>query len=275
MAYDPKKNHLTERDENFLIALKNKFLTSLLAKVGPNSVRGHMIGKLLAAAEARGISWHSILARQLPATVEVAQDTFGLTPADLATIEESKKNAGEYITGLAEETHAAIRATITAGLQANTPPQELSRKLFQDFGTLNLDWRRIALTETAIAVNNGYLVSLPSGTVVVGDSSFDACPWCKEHIHNRAFTVIPEAPPEGQTPTPEQSAHLMWPGKTNVGRSRYPKDRAGNVREPHQLWHPCIPGHPHCRCRLRRLIGSVEMIQPGTNLVVPKTALNS
>lgn len=273
--YDPTEGVLSEKDRTFLQAIRDKFLSSLLGKVGPNSVRGHMIGKLLAEAERRGISWHSLLARQLPATIEVAQQHYHLSLADRLALDYSRQHAAEYCTELAEGTMEAVRDQITTALENRTSPQELSRKLFDRFGEANLDWRRIALTETAIAVNNGYIASQPEWTILVGDSSRDACDWCQAHIHGRAFRSLPEAPEPaaGDFYSADQSANYMWPGKTNLGRSRHPVDRAGVSRRPHELWHPCVPAHPHCRCRLRRLIESIETIQPGTNMVVQKNGL--
>jgi hypothetical protein len=275
--YDPKTDHLAERDASFLTALRDKFLRALLGKVGPNSVRGHLIGKILAEAERRGISWHAVLARQLPATIEVARQITPMSRADLQAIDYSRQHAGEYITRMADDTMGAVRQQIAAALEAKTSPQELSRQLFDRFGEANMDWRRIALTETAIAVSNGYLASLPEWTIVVGDSSHDACDWCREHIHNRAFRSLPEppVPANGENYSAEQSANYVWVGKTNVGRSRHPTTRDGVARKPHELWHPCFPAHPHCRCRPRRLIESVETIQPGTNRVVQKNALGA
>lgn len=275
MAYTPGDEHLSDRDRNFLQAIKDKFIRSLLAKVGPNSVRGVVIGKILAHAERSGLSWHALLARQLPATVEVAQQTVGLTLADRFAIDYSRKHAGEYITSMAEDTMVAVRDQIIQALQAKTPPKELSRQLFDRFSDANLDWRRIALTETALAVSNGYLASLPEWTLVVGDSSADACPWCLEHIHNRVYRSLPEppTPADGDRYSEAQSQNYVWPSKTNLGRSRYAVTRDGTKRTPSERWHPCVPAHPTCRCRYRRFIESVEMIQPGTNKVVDRTIL--
>jgi hypothetical protein len=272
MAYKPTEDHLPERDQTFLAALRDKFLRSLLGKVGPNSVRGHIIGKILEQAERRGISWHAVLAQQLPVTVEAAERQIPLTMADRLAIHYAEQHAAATITQLADDTLAAVRSQVAQALAANTPPKELARQLFDRFGEANLDWRRIALTETAAAVSNGYLTSLPEWTIVVGDSSADACDWCKAHINMRAFRSLREAPEPaaGDQFSQDQSDHYVWPGKTNLGRSRHPVDRTGVSRKPHELWHPCIPAHPHCRCRWRRLIESVETIRPGTNLVVPK-----
>lgn len=265
---------MSDRDSSFLDALRNKFLTSLLSRLGPNSVRGHVIGKILEEAERRGVRWQSLLAGKLPATVAVArQQVPSWRRTDTLAVDYSRQHAGEYITRLADDTIQSVRDEVTGAVQANTPPQELSRKLFDRFGEANLDWRRIALTETAIAVNNGYIASLPEWTIVVGDSSIDACEWCLKFIHNRAFRSLTEAPTpaNGEFFSKEQSDNYLWPGKTNIGRSRYPRRQDGSAREPHELWHPCIPAHPHCRCRARRMIESVETIQPGTNLVIPKS----
>ena len=276
MAYDPNADHLPERDQTFLQALRDKFLRSLLGKVGPNSVRGVIIGKLLAEAERRGISWHAVLAGQLPVTIAAAERAVPLTLSDKLAIQYAEQHAATYITQLADDTLGAVRLQVAQAIREKTPPRELARKLFDRFGEANLDWRRIALTETAGAVSKGYLTSLPEWTIVVGDSAADACDYCRENIHGRAFRSLPEAPEpaNGDYYSAEQSANYVWPSKNNLGRSRHEFRKDGSRRPGYELWHPAIPAHPHCRCRWRRLIESVETVEPGTNRVVPKTAPN-
>jgi hypothetical protein len=270
MAYDPTREGLAEEDARFLDAVHDKFLEARLAKVAPNSVMGHLIGKILEESERRGISWRGLVVSRLPVTVEAARAAHGLSPADERAIEYSRQQSARYITDMAERMKAAVREQITRAVAAREPPRQLAQTLFQQFSEANRDWRRIALTEAACAVANGYLSAIGPEEWVVGSSSVNCCDWCREHIQARAFRVLPEAPGE---PTEEQSSSFVWVAKTNIGRSRYSLRLDGTKREPAELWHPCIPAHPHCRCRWRRLIPSVEAIQAGTNLVVQKQDL--
>jgi hypothetical protein len=271
MPYDPNQG-LPPRDRAFVEALLERFLRSRLAKVGARTLQGHLIGKLLAEAEARGVAWSNLVAGRLPVTIAAARKTFGLTLADERAIQYSRLHAAQYVTEFSDGLREQLGAAITTAVEQKAPPLQLAQALFHQAGEANHDWRRIALTESNIAVSNGYLTSLAPGTVVVGDSSEDACAWCKEHLHGRAFTLL-EAAPEGEI-TPELSARFVWPGKTNVGRSRYPTTADGRTRDPSEVWHPCVPAHPNCRCRWRRLVEAAEQITPGTNRVEPKSSLS-
>lgn len=275
MPYDPTKDYLTEADTTYLEALHGRFLADRLGQVGPNSLAGHLIGKLLAVAEERGIPWTSVLAGQLPVSIEVARRMFDLTPQDEAAIEYSREQAATYIADMSDRMKQDVRGAITRALETHQPPKDLALDLFRRVGEANADWRRIALTEAALAQTNGYLCAQAEGTLLVGDSSAEACEWCHAHIHQRVFQMLDEPP----TPNSEgnlegkDSWGFIWPGKTNIGRSKYSKKADGSNREVHELWHPCIPAHPHCRCRWRKFIPSFEEIRPGTNLVQQKGSL--
>lgn len=268
--YDPNSGNLSAEDSAFLDVLHNRFLQERLLRVGSNSIAGHLIGRLLADAEEQGVPWQSILVGQLPVEIDTARSRYQLTPADEAAIEFSRDQSATYITDMAERLREEIRGEVTRAVADKESPLALSQTLFQRFGEANHDWRRVALTEAAVAESNGYLVAQQPGQTLVGDSSMEACEWCAAHIHGRAFTLLAEPPAEV---TDELSASSVWVGKTNIGRSKYPYRAGGVKRTTAELWHPCIPAHPHCRCRWRRLIPSVEEVKPGSNLVEQKANL--
>jgi hypothetical protein len=274
MPYDPLSG-LSDHDRAFLEAIQDKFLRARLAKVGPRTVQGHVIGKILADAEERGVSWQSLVASRLPITLDAARHGYRLTQADEEALRYSRLHAAHYVTELADQLRDQVGDTITRAVEERKAPMALAQELFHQFGEANHDWRRLALTETTIAVSNGYLTSLAGGTIVVGDSAEDACDWCREHLHNRAFKLLDTAPEpaEGAYYTEELSAGCVWPGKTNVGRSRHAVKSDGTARTHDELWHPAIPAHPHCRCRWRRLVESVEEVVPGSNLVRQRATL--
>lgn len=275
MPYDPDRGFLSEEEWSAVEAVHDIFVANRLNAVGPRSIQGHLIGKLLADAERKGMNWRQFIVGQLPVTLETARGAYRLTNADERAIEYSRLHAGHYIAEMGDRAREKIRTTITRALAEKKSPAKLSQDLFNAYGDLNKDWRRIALTESNIAVSNGYLASLPEGQIVVGDSSADACEWCQQNIHGRAFKLLTEAPEptDGIYYTQEQSWRQVWIGKTNIGRSRSARRRDGMMRTPDELWHPCIPAHPHCRCRWRRFVSAVEAIDPGTGLVRSRTNL--
>lgn len=244
-----------------------RFLQSRLAQVPAVSVMGVMIGKLLAAAEKRGLNWRVVVVANLPTKVEVARRSWGLTPRDEAAIQFSREQSATAVTDMAARAKEQIGAAITRELAAGKTAPAIAAALAEEYGALNRDWRRVALTETATAVSNGYLAQIEPGEIVVGDAAVDCCPWCRRHLQGRAYRMLPAAP---AAPTAAESLYCVWLGKTNVGRSRYPVKADGSLRSAGELWHPCIPAHPHCRCRWRRFDPRTEVIEPETHQVHPK-----
>ena len=122
---------------------------------------------------------------------------------------------------------------------------ELERELFEDFGELNRDWRRIAETEVNTNFNNGYLTTelslAPEGepTYMIGVSSPNACDWCLDNVRNNVVLLLAGPPVSGSDDvviSNGETITAIWPGKTNAGLS---KD---------QWWVAAGTQHPHCRC---------------------------
>ncbi len=264
MNFDPLIG-LSVTDRAVLDAIAERFKKSRLGQVPASSLAGVLIGKLLAFAEKRGMNWRSVVVANLPTNVTVARRTWGLMRRDEEALEYSEKQSAEYITDMADRMKEKLRDAVTGHLQAGKTAAQIAPELLAEFGELNRDWRRVAITETATAVSNGYLAQQDPGQLLVGDSAVDCCDWCSEHIQGRAYVMLEQAP---LGPTEAESWQNVWVGKTNVGRSRYPVTAAGQPRSFAERWHPCIPAHPHCRCRWRKFIPSAERIEPGTNRVV-------
>jgi hypothetical protein len=230
--------------------LLNKIIAKLEAArqkhVPGAALAGVLIGKLLALAERKGLNWRSVVVANLPTSITVAKRTWGLSSREEQAIEYARAHAGRAVTDLTERAKAGLAATIAQAIEENASPEEAARRLQESYGELNRDWRRTALTETATAVANGYLAAQEPGAWVTGDSSVDCCEWCAEFIQGKVYRLLDTPPAEV---TPEISAACVWVGKDNVGRSRYPLKADGTPRKPQELWHPCIPAHPHCRCR--------------------------
>ena len=154
------------------------------------------------------------------------------------------KNAGEHIQQVSDQTRTAIRLMLVRAKMQGTRPKELAEQMRLAFKGMNRDWRRIVVTESAAIATNGYVMSQGEGQQVVGQSASDCCPWCRRMIHGKVFTITQQAPKSAAS----RNTHI-WPGKNNVGLSRHARARGGVVRPAAMLWSPCIPLHPHCRCR--------------------------
>lgn len=139
-------------------------------------------------------------------------------------------NAAEHITNLEALTRHQIKQAINQAAQSGTSPTDLAQDLLMRFQRLNRDWRRVALTETAQARNDGYLSIIPDGEQIEWSATHDACPICRHH-HARTYI----------TGHGDPRTHV-WPGKPPTPPGTTPRD-----------W-PRIPIHPHCRCRWVRTL---------------------
>lgn len=218
------------------------------------TVRAQLAGKVQAAMEARGDRW---AAPDLSSLAELIPHEFGalpqriLTPIELAVLRVAKARAGLHITDVTETARAGMKRLVIEHTQAmilghkEGVPERLRMRLFDTFGQLNRDWRRIAITETGEATNTGFVAAMKPGSRVRRVEAYEgACDFCHS-INGRVFTVV--APDH----EPKDGDREVWVGKTNVGRSASPRKRVGGAlveREPHELWWVAAgTQHPHCR----------------------------
>jgi hypothetical protein len=175
----------------------------------------------------------------------------------------AKARVGLHLTAMRDATRHRIANTILSHIQERglSRPAKLEQSLRDDFGVMNRDWRRVAITETGEAANLTYLSEFPDGTRVKRLEAYEgACPFCRS-INGRVFVWS-----ETERPDSDGWTHV-WPGKTNVGRSASPRKRTeqGLVeRTPAELWWPAAGvQHPHCRGRWLALPD--ETVPPGVD----------
>lgn len=192
------------------------------------------------------------LLAELPGPTEVRQ-RWGMTPAQEAAITYGRARCAEHVTALADSARHRIRGLIVEhqeavflGNRAETS-EDLQTKLLDAFGTLNRDWRRIAVTEATENVNQGVVAATPAGGRLRRVERYHgACAFCRE-IDGREVTVVSPSKP-GKNGDAE-----IWLGKTNIGRSASPRRRLGGAlvdREPHERWWIAAGAqHPNCRGR--------------------------
>ena len=157
----------------------------------------------------------------------------------------------QFVTRMTSQARQKVLDVLIESRLAGVGPKAVASTLLDRMGELNRDWRRIAITETAMAINNGQLASVADSGEweAVWVAGPHACPFCRK-MFGRVFTVVSKPKP-GMDPE-----KFVWPGKHNVGRSAHLFRRDGTKRGPNELWHPCIPLHPNCMClwSLRRKI---------------------
>jgi hypothetical protein len=171
----------------------------------------------MSAAQAESI------AQTAPTTAKAVMRTFpAMTEVQKATLEYGNAKCCEHVLKLTDNARSDIRKLIVdyqegVALGGTAAPREaLESRLLDRFGTLNRDWRRIAVTEAGNNALNGMIASLPNGTKVKRIEQYrSACSFCKKW-HEAVFEVVDPARPKKDGET------QIWIGKNNIGRSNSP-----------------------------------------------------
>lgn len=217
------------------------------------SVRQYLVGHLRARETPIAHAVRTVAA--LPATLDAATQIWGnLTRLDRALIAVAQTNAARLVTDLRTSVRSRMEKIIINAektrLQTGTTAYKaapLVQQLQEEFGELNRDWRRIAVTETAMNSSDAFLLTMPVGSMVKWVSHSDACEYCLGQ-NGKTFRVV-RSQHDAQSERED-----VWPGKTvlNVGRAIAKRKRLpdGTLidRDETELVVPMIPAHPHCRC---------------------------
>lgn len=217
------------------------------------ATRSSLMGRVQANMEGVTVKQADQLLMTMPSTVRDAMAQFGGTPVQATTMQFAAVRCAENVRNLAEDARHKMRNLIAEHVteqQLGVPVvsgSSLQTKLLDKFGTLNRDWRRIAVTEAGEAQTQGFVASLPAGSKVKRVEQYkNACAFCRK-IDGKIVTIVDPTKPE------KDWDNEIWPGKNNIGRSASPRKRIGNVfreREPDEMW--AVPAglvHPHCRGR--------------------------
>jgi hypothetical protein len=216
------------------------------------AVRAAMAGKLQAAMNEPlpGPELERMLGL-LPTSMALLRQGVPVSSMERLAVEFAAARAGELITDIGDRARHSIKQLILEheqGRAMGSPDAtlwKLQQSMLDNFATLNRDWRRIAITETARDANEGFIAALPPGSKVRRVEAYPtACPFCRS-IHGKEFAVVSPDAPE------KDGARQVWVGKTNIGRSASPRKREGDAlveRTPDELWWPAAgTQHPHCR----------------------------
>lgn len=156
-----------------------------------------------------------------------------------------EQNSAEYIVALRKKARKDIAVTINDAIKNHKTTRQLEMELFDKFGDLNRDWRRIASTEIANNVNNGILLSEEETRVggepifMKGISMENACKYCVALVKDKVV-VLTKGPVKGGSVKIDGKKYIaIWPGKTNYGRDT-------------QHYIATTPIHPNCRCSWTR-----------------------
>jgi hypothetical protein len=213
-------------------------------------VRAHIAGVVRARVGDTPLSDPRIAALVAALATRLGDLPPGITPRETLILDFAVRETAQHITDLTQSARARMKRTLIDGIKKMTLGHRegawthLHGALLDDFGMMNRDWRRIAITETGNATNTGFIASLAPGTQVRRKEAYrGACPFCA-HIRDRVLTVVAD------DHEPKDFDNEVWPSKNNIGRSASPRKRVGNTlveREPDEIW--TIPAglvHPHC-----------------------------
>jgi hypothetical protein len=171
-----------------------------------------------------------------------------LTAQETEAVRHASLHAGDKLTEISEKHIAGVRQLVIQAKKERWTAQKLAQELFDRFGDHNRDWRRVAMTELAMATNDAYLSGLEEGERVTGIGSVNACKHCRSLVIGREFIVLKVPPSEESY---DNDMKYVWAGKTNMGR-------------PSTAWRACFPIHPNCSCRPHRISRFYNVDKDGT-----------
>lgn len=185
----------------------------------------------------------------LPTTVVGAASTFPMRPTQVAVLEYAAEHTMENVQGVADDVRHRMRLLLMKRAQDSAigamDTSKFQQDLLYQFGQLNRDWRRVAVTEAVENANQSYIAMMAPGDKVKRSEHYTgACSFCRK-IDGMVFEVVDPGNPDKDGWT------QVWVGKTNVGRSAAPRQRVDGVlieRDPSQMWWPAAGAqHPSCR----------------------------
>jgi hypothetical protein len=247
-------------------------------------LRAYVVGRLLEKSDTAGKVFDIANVANMPKTVLDAAKTYKLTIEEAKALEQALTDAASLMSNTQQNTIQTVRVQLTESIKGNAGESfydKLRESCTSDMGELNRDWKRVAVTETNSAFNNGYLAMLKEGDYVVGISMPDACEHCLEDINGKVYRVRKEPPPDYTKMTGAEYQkwadvweNEVWVGKNNFGRSTSKQKRIvptignkkDNLREKHhhEFCMPALPYHPDCHCRWIKINPKYQYVQDGT-----------
>lgn len=210
----------------FIAKIRSHADTEMLSTVGsfvdrfPSTIKASSHEGLVLTANELGRGKTGVKVKILP-----------LQPQEIRAVEHASIRAGDKLTEINDKHRAGVRQLIIQAQNERWSAQRLAQALFDKFGEQNRDWRRVAITELAMASNDAFVAGCSEGDELWVPPVQDSCNYCKKFIENKSFIVT--------TNVDADPLKYIWVGKSNYGRT---------VKE----WIPCVPLHPNCRHRLHK-----------------------
>lgn len=213
------------------------------------SVRSTLMGRVQANMPDLNLHQADTLLQALPTSVAGAASEFPMRPTQRAVMDYATAHTAEHVQDVADDVRHRMRLLLMKHSENHAlgiiDTGKLQQDLLYQFGTLNRDWRRIAVTEAVESANQGYIAMMAPGDKVRRSEHYTgACAFCRK-IDGMVFEVVDPSHHDKDGWT------QVWTGKTNVGRSAAPRQRVDGVlieRDPSEMWWPAAGAqHPSCR----------------------------
>jgi hypothetical protein len=237
--------------------------------------RAGFLGKIRDIQEREMLQSFGVLVDRFPQTIEAgrkeglvlrAKDLEGqsknikvlpLTEVESHALQSAEAHCASKLIEIDDRIRHGIKQIVIRAKKERWNHQQLAQALWDQYGDMNRDWRRVAITELSYAENDGYLLNIEEAETVISPTVSGACQHCQRLLENQAFTVTHD--PEKMSSNYGNT--YIWPGKSNYGRK---------IRE----WWPCIPLHPNCRHRWHRISRFYKMINGQLVLKSTKELIN-
>lgn len=227
----------------------------LVDELKVQAVKQYLVGHLRATgAVGPGIN-AALTVAALPKTVEQALILWNdLKPYDRAMIEAAQENSARLVQDISSSARSRMKKLIIEAEKRRVGDgtavfnaQPLAQQLQEAFGDLNRDWRRVAVTETAINSADGFIASFQPGAEVKWVAHPGCCDYCRS-MNGKTFRIVRPTDPD------KREREDVWVGKQieNIGRAMSRRKRLDNGslvdRTDDEMVLPVIPAHPNCRC---------------------------
>lgn len=166
---------------------------------------------------------------------------FKVADEEMDRMAVAQELCAEHITKVTDETRGAIKKVFLNGIKERKTKGEIAQDLFDKFGDLNRDWKRIVETETNDAMNNAMMVSertiTPEGVplyfqrmeIIDGVT----CAHCKKI--NGLVARWSDVPLDDEKIDDPYAKIAIWEGKSRVGM------------KASEEWVAAGSQHPYCR----------------------------
>lgn len=237
LVFDPENGKpLKKKDLDKLIGTVENFLSRKLLEAEKRLIlQSSGLGRYIAMAEKNlprdivekmkldGIRYHGKTFEEMTRTYEDLKRNFEkATDEDAAKLQFIEESIGNQISRLSQETVFGIKKIYYQSVLERKSKQAVRQELFDTFGALNRSWDRIVRTESSNLINRSYIDS----NLEVSKKSYfrriegsrNTCDFCKEA--NGTIALYADHPLEDDRIEDPAARIAIWPGKTNVGRTR-------------------------------------------------------